>query len=398
MFERGAKSVGLDFLAHPFWDKYLEFEDRLEAHDKAFAILDRIIQLPMHQYARYFERYRHLASSRPVTELAPADVLAQFRREIQTDNPKLRSELEVERELRVRVDNFHLETFHRTQTETTKRWTYEQEIKRPYFHVTDLDEPQLINWRKYLDFEEAEGDYQRTAFLYERCLVAAAYYDEFWLRYARWMLAQPGKEEEVRNIYQRASCLYAPISQPAVRHQYALFEEMSGRVDVARAIHEAILINLPGHVETIVSWANLERRHGGLDAAISIYKAQLDSSQCDLAAKGALVAEWARLLWKIRGAPDEARQVFQKQQQWYLDVRPFWASYLTFELEQPTSAETEPAQYARIKQVHEDIRHKSRLPPQVIKDLSHRYMVYLLERGTQDAAKEYMTLDKEVNG
>ena len=73
-------------------------------------------------------------------------------------------------------------------------------------------------------------------------------------------------------------------------------------------------------------------------------------------------------------------------------------NYLFFELEQPTSAETEAIQYKRIKQVHDDIRRKSHLPPLTTKDLSHYYMVYLLERGTKEAVKEYMTLDREVNG
>ncbi len=397
LFERGASCVGLDFLAHPFWDKYLEFEERLEAHDRIFPILDRIVHIPMHQYARYFERYRHLAQSRPLNELLPADMLAQFRAEIMTEGPD-RGELEIEREMRTRIDNFHLEIFARTQTETTKRWTYESEVKRPYFHVTELDEGQLVNWRKYLDFEEVEGDYNRTQFLYERCLVTCAYYDEFWLRYARWMLAQSGKEEEVRNIYQRASMLYVPISRPAVRLQYAYLEESVDRIELAKDIHQAILINLPGHIETIVSLANLSRRHGGLDAAIEIYKSQIDSVQCDIYAKAALVAEWARLLWRIKGSVEEARQVFQKNQHWYLDSRPFWINYLFFELEQPTSAETEQTQYKRIKQVHEDIRRKSHLPPLTIKDLSHYYMVYIQERGGKDAIKEYMTLDREVNG
>ena len=362
----------------------------------------------MHQYARYFERFRQLAQSRPTPELLPADTLANFRAEIETERktvdagsqqiPVERGALEVERELRTRIDNFHLEIFARTQTETTKRWTYESEIKRPYFHVTELDEAQLVNWRKYLDFEEVEGDAIRITFLYERCLVTCAHYDEFWLRYARYMLTQEGKEEEVRNIYQRASMLYAPISRPAVRLQYAYFEEMSNRIELAKDIHYAILMNLPGHIETIISLANLSRRHGGLEAAIDVYKAQIDSQECDLYAKAALVAEWARLLWKVKGSPEEARLVYQKNQHWYLDSRPFWISYLNFELDQPTSAETEPAQYQRIKQVHDDIRRKSHLPPLTMKDLSHYYMIYLLERGTKDAAKEYMTLDREVNG
>ncbi len=353
----------------------------------------------MHQYARYFERFRQLAQSRSIAELLPAPMLAQFKVEVEMEaSTKPKNEFEMERDIRARIDNLHLEIFHRTQTETTKRWTYEQEIKRPYFHVTELDEPQLANWRKYLDFEESEGDYQRTSFLYERCLVTAAYYDEFWLRYARWMLAQEDKEQEVRNIYERASCLYAPISKPTVRLQYARFEEMSGRLDVSEAIHEAILMNIPNHVETIVSWANMQRRHGGLDAAIAVYRAQMDSPHCELYVKASLIAEWARLLWKIKGSPEEARQVYQKNQHWYLDSKSFWNNYLAFELEQPTSAETEHVQRERIRLVHDDIRNKSHLQPQVMKELSRLYMVYLLERGTKDSAKEYMALDKEVNG
>ena len=355
----------------------------------------------MHQYARYFERYRQLAQNRPLQELAPAEALTRFRAEVEnapTGYGGAKSEAELERDLRARIDAYHLEIFNKTQTETTKRWPFESEIKRPYFHVTELDDAQLVNWRKYLDFEEAQGDYTRTTFLYERCLVTCANLDEFWLRFARWMFTQTGKEEEVRTIYARASCFYVPIAKPAVRLHYAFHEEMLGRVDVAKEIHYAILVPMPNHVETIISLANLSRRHGGLDAAIEVYKVQIDSPTCEIGTKAALVSEWARLLWKVKGSADEARQVFQKNQHWYLDSRPFWMNYLQFEIEQPTNSEMEPQHHERIKRVVEDIRFKSNLPPQTVKDLVHYYMVYLLERGPKDAAKEYMTLDQEMNG
>lgn len=356
----------------------------------------------MHQYARYFERYRQMAQTRPLSELAPVETMAAFRAEIEAalSQPTLgaKAEAEIERDLRLRLDSYHLEVFGSTQIETNKRWTFESEIKRPYFHVTELDESQLTNWKKYLDFEEAEGSYPRIQFLYERCLVTCANYDEFWLRYARWMAAQPDKEEEVRIIYQRAACLYVPIANPTVRLHYAYFEEMSGRVNVAKDIHNAILIYLPSHIETITSLANLCRRHGGLEAAIEVYKTHLNSPICEMATKAALVAEWARLLWKIKGNPDEARKVFHENQQYYLDSRPFWGSYLVFEIEQPTSAATESVQYERIKQVIADIRSKSTLQVDAVKELVQVYMTYLLERGTKDSAKEYMILDREIRG
>ncbi|KAK5064289.1 hypothetical protein LTR84_000122 [Exophiala bonariae] len=401
LFERGATSVGLDFLSHPFWDKYLEFEERLESLDRIFAILGRIIYIPMHQYARYFEKYRQMASSRPIAATAPPSHLTQLQLDLENEGAGYkagRSQAEVERELRARIDNYHLEIFRRTQTETNKRWTYESEIKRPYFHVTDLDEAQVSNWRKYLDLEESEGDYIRTHFLYERCLVTCALHEEFWLRYARWMLAQPGKEEEVRNIYQRASCLYVPIALPLTRLQYAYFEESSGRVDIAKDIHEAILFTLPGHVETIVSLANLTRRHSGLEAAVAVYQYQIEQPNIDVSAKAALVSEWARILWKVKGSPAEARQVFQKHQHWYSESPVFWSNYLRFEIDQPVSHEAEQSHHGEIKKVVDEILAHSKLPEATLQELVSMYMKYLLERGTKEATKEYMNLDREING
>lgn len=390
--------MGLDFLAHPFWDKYIAFEESFDAHDRIFPILSRIIHIPMHQYARYYERFRQMAATRPFTESVPAEDLAQFRAECEMEGSAAgRNDNEIQNELRKRVESYHMMVFQKTQAETTKRWTYEQEIKRLYFHVTELDEAQLTNWKKYLDFEEAEGDHSRITFLYERCLIAAAYYDEFWLRYARWMLGQPGRTEEVRHIYMRAACIYAPIARPAVRLQWALFEEMSGRVDVTQAIYEAMLMTMPGHMDTIIAWANSQRRHTSLEAAIAVYRGQLESNQCDAATKAGLLSEWARLLEKTKNSPEEARQAFKQSQQNYLDSKEFWSSFLTFEIEQPTDIGSEAAQYARVQSVFGDVHKRSNLPADEIKALAQVYMGYLLQRGTKDVAREYMTLDREIN-
>ncbi|KAK3695028.1 hypothetical protein B0T22DRAFT_454098 [Podospora appendiculata] len=401
LFERAAGYVGLDFLAHPFWDKYLEYEERQEAQDNIFAILNRVIHIPMHQYARYFERLRQLAHNRPLLELVSADELARYRAEVEAEAIQFgipKNELEVERDIRAKIDAMFYQTFQTTQTETNKRWTYEAEIKRPYFHVTELEHQQLINWRKYLDFEESEGDYNRIVVLYERCLVTCAFYDEFWFRYARWMSAQPGKDEEVRNIYLRAVTLFVPVSRPGIRLQFAYFEEMCGRIDVARDLHAAILAQLPDSVETIVSWGNLQRRQSGLDAAIDVYKAQIDSPAVDIFTKAALVTEWAFLLWKVKGSVEEARTAFDKNVQWYADSRHFWQKWLEFELEQPTTAETEAKQGELIRKVFMDMRDKSRLSARIKQELCQFYLNYLQQRGGKDAMKRFLAVDREMFG
>ncbi|KAK0263451.1 hypothetical protein B0A54_00809 [Friedmanniomyces endolithicus] len=402
LFERGAESVGLDFLGHLFWDKYLEFEERLNAEDRVFSILERIIQIPMHQYARYFEKYHLMAAKRPVAELAPGDIIERFRIDIEREPvTKAKNPADTERLLRERIDAYHMELFNRTQAETTKRWTYEQEIKRPYYHVTDLDDAQVSNWRNYLDFEELEGDYARTKFLYERCLVTVANNDEFWLRYARWMLSQEDgkKTEEVRNIYQRASCTFVPIHRPTVRLWYAKFEESLGHSDVAGDILEAILMNLPGHLEVILELTNLHRRSRGVDAAIQTLRAYVNGADLSPYVRGALVAERARMVSEINGEPGEARSIFASHQDQYLDCRPFWLKWFFFEVNQSArDAKEQKQHYQRVKAVYDTVRQRSTLPLATIKDMTAYYLTYLQERGPSDAMQEVMELDKEVHG
>ena len=56
------------------------------------------------------------------------------------------------------------------------------QIRRPYFHVKPLEKSQLKCWREYLDFEIAHGSHERALVLFERCLIACALYEEFWLK------------------------------------------------------------------------------------------------------------------------------------------------------------------------------------------------------------------------
>lgn len=78
------------------------------------------------------------------------------------------------------------------------------QIKRPYFHVKPLDGTQLKAWHSYLDWEMAEADtaavdaqgmavegserkdyvasHGRVLVLFERCLIACALYEEFWVK------------------------------------------------------------------------------------------------------------------------------------------------------------------------------------------------------------------------
>ena len=67
-------------------------------------------------------------------------------------------------------------------TEVKALWSYEDAIKRPYFHVKPLEKSQLSAWRNYLEYEIKQGKEARIRVLFERCLIACALYEEFWMR------------------------------------------------------------------------------------------------------------------------------------------------------------------------------------------------------------------------
>jgi len=56
------------------------------------------------------------------------------------------------------------------------------QIKRPYFHVKPLEKGQLKMWKEYLEFEIEKGDTHRILILFERCLIACALYEEYWIK------------------------------------------------------------------------------------------------------------------------------------------------------------------------------------------------------------------------
>lgn len=67
-------------------------------------------------------------------------------------------------------------------SEVKTLWSYEDAIKRPYFHVKPLEKSQLNAWRNYLDYEIKRNSGARVKVLFERCLIACAFYEEFWMR------------------------------------------------------------------------------------------------------------------------------------------------------------------------------------------------------------------------
>ena len=212
----------------------------------------------------------------------------------------------------------------------------------------------------------------------------------------RWLEGVGGHDEEIRYALQRASTTFVPIVRPAIRYHYSLWEESRGRIAVARTILKALTIKMPQLISTYVYLAHLERRVRGLEAGIQSLKDSIASVDSDIYTSGALVAEWARMVWRVKGDIAGTRKVFEDHAEQYLDSKYFWINYFKFELEQPLEDDTEVT-HQLITTVFKQITERARLPPLTIRDITEEYMHYLLERRS-DGVPMYIKLDRETNG
>jgi pre-mRNA-processing factor 39 len=411
LFETAADAVGIDYHSETFWDEYIKFEVTENQPEKAFAVLERAIHVPMEHYQRFFDKFRRDAFNRPLDQVLIGDLLEVWKGEAEQEFVEAGytpQDMEIDRRIRAKAELFHNEIFNRTQNEVYKRYQFEGKITKPYYVPYDVEPEEIVAWTKYLDFEEAEGDYQRIVFLYERALTPLANYDEFWMRYARWMRAQGTNgvdvtkdlkiDENVRNIYRRAS-IFCPIGRPHTRILWANWEEAKERVPVARDIHQAVLWKLDNKPAIVTHLAKLELRHYGIDNAVKVYEENLPSNSLDVSSKGWLVADWADMLYQHEGDADAARDVFLKNADLYLSVPKFWVDWLQFELKQVAFVpKKRTEQQEHIKFVMDGIQKRARLPLDVIRDCALLYMNYLEMHGGPDAMKNWITMDGEVNG
>lgn len=187
-----------------------------------------------------------------------------------------------------------------TVAAVTARWTFEEGIKRPYFHVKPLERCQLKNWKEYLDFEIEKGDRKRILVLFERCLIACALYDEFWLKMIRFLetlLDQPDVPAITSDVYRRACEIHHP-DKPSLHLMWAAFEECQSNFDRSADI----LVNLEKRVPNLLQVAyrriNVERRRGDFEKCKTLYEHYINTAKNKNIA-GSLAIKYARFLNKI---------------------------------------------------------------------------------------------------
>ncbi|XP_042003802.1 pre-mRNA-processing factor 39-like isoform X2 [Salvia splendens] len=354
LFERALAYVGTDYLCFPLWDKYIEYEISQQNWSRVATIYTRVLEIPNQQLDRYFEGFKELVASRPLSELRTAEeapVIAdtdsqENEGEVPPDaaeqsstavNASLKDAEELEKYIAIRE-----EMYKKAKEFDFKIIGFETAIRRPYFHVRPLNVAELENWHNYLDFTEGGDDFNKVVKLYERCLIACARYPEFWIRYVLCMEAS-GSMELVENALARATLVFVK-RQPEIHLFAARFKEQHGDISGARAAFQHVHTGIaPGLLEAIIKHANMENRLGKLEDACSLYEQAIaiEKGKEHSQALALLFAQYSRFIFLVSGNVEEAREILIRGVESAPLSKPFLEAMIHLESVQTLPKQTE---------------------------------------------------------
>uniref|UniRef100_A0A8U7N9S2 Pre-mRNA-processing factor 39 n=2 Tax=Corvus moneduloides TaxID=1196302 RepID=A0A8U7N9S2_CORMO len=287
-FEAAVAAAGMDFRSDKLWESYVEWERERGDLRAVTAIYDRLLSMPTQLYSHHWEKYGKTPG-------------------MHREDPGKTSGIEDldQEKIRELVISMRQQIYAQNEAEVSKRWNFEDGIKRPYFHVKPLERAQLRNWREYLDFEVAAGSHERSIVLFERCLIACALYEEFWVKYTRYLESRtvPG----ARSVFQRACGFHLP-RKPNIHLLWAAFEEKQGNVEEARRILRCFEAAVPGLAMVRLRRVSLERRHGRVAEAEALLLEAMRANE-GLPLGSFYAVKLARQVCKVQKNLGKARKV-----------------------------------------------------------------------------------------
>jgi len=295
VFQSATSTVGSDYRAHVVWDMYIAFEEKHNNAEGVAEIYKRVLSLPIEQLERYWTEFQSkLENSKGMNFLLAAEKPDYIRR--QHEDHKL-----LDAEIKSTIKSRREDIYTAAMAEKQKRDEFEQKIHsgtgRSYYTVDPLLEDQLQNWRDYISFEVENGTIETIFKVFERCLIPAANYTEFWCKYADYM-EKKGFLDRASEIYNRACSVYVK-RRVSMHIRWGEFEEKRGNIDAARSVFHNLYTSVAANsVEAVLNAANFERRQLNIDGAVSVLNAGIESCSGENKSYLALVKAQMLMLWK----------------------------------------------------------------------------------------------------
>ncbi|XP_040382567.1 uncharacterized protein LOC102704273 isoform X2 [Oryza brachyantha] len=323
LFERALSLVGKDYLCYHLWDKYIEFENSQKHLIQLATIYIDTLKFPTKKLHRYYESFRKLVTLME-HEATDAERSPENLRTLEVIHAE-----DSEVDASINVADLHDENSGHLRADAVKQYLlsgeslyqksskidkeiscFEASIKRHFFHVKPLDDDQLENWHRYLDFVEKNGDFDWAVKLYERCLIPCANYSEFWIRYAEFVDAKGGREIASYALGRASSCFVKGV--PTFHMYHAMFKEQIGDARGARSLFIKGSNNLTSNFYVNINrMANMEKRMGNTKAASEIYETAIqDAMQKNIEILPDLYTNFALFKYSLNHSIRDATDVF----------------------------------------------------------------------------------------
>ncbi|CAH8525480.1 unnamed protein product [Dicrocoelium dendriticum] len=285
LYEEAVQVAGLEFRSDALWEHYISWET---GHNRLVNVVDiytRLLQIPTQLYFQNWDSFNKLIEDNRPEDILSLCEFARFHAQVSLAAAKslsfeqrsddLGDDLEppivgvtkpaveitdaTRNSIRELLIASREQIYQTTYTQIMKRWYFEEKIRRPYFHVKPLEEVQLTNWAEYLSFEENEAAVicsavmedakaskpeiteeeldailssselvrlakRRVIILYERCLIPCALYENFWIRYARYLEITERNIPAAREVWRRACTIHLKY-KPTIHWHWGCFED-----------------------------------------------------------------------------------------------------------------------------------------------------------------------------
>lgn len=186
VFESARSKIGYHFHSHEFYSLYLSFlQNYANDHNgfklKYYVLLRIIIEIPIYHYGIFFKKLFTAITEKNLTMeavgyLVPEKELPQF------------TNIKDMKTVSLKLKKIFTDVLITTQYKVFQVFYFEKKITRPYYDVSYLSNQEITNWNNYLNFIELNYPLDYVILSYERCVLTAANYSRFWIRYANFFI------------------------------------------------------------------------------------------------------------------------------------------------------------------------------------------------------------------
>lgn len=270
-FERARISIGYHYYCSIFFDKYLIFLKKNKLEKNYHFILRRIIEIPQHEYLKYFKTYFSLIENANLDTIKYILSGNDLKNDFNLSWVDLLNE-DTFSKLKTDIRKKFVDLYITTQYYTWKFYEFEKRLKTNYFKPHhELSRLELNTWNSYIEYVEVlnlkiatkerehsliKNNQALIQSVYERCLVVTGNYHFFWIKLANYYLnynnIDLAKETLLRGIYAN------PIRNLKLRIRLIDLYTITLEFDKAKAIIYELLQLLPNNLEIFCKMLQVE--------------------------------------------------------------------------------------------------------------------------------------------